>query len=134
MDTLTPAERRIVYARLVRGYADTAAAGQTGGVLWTWLEAAHVVGQHDAGLHFDSHRRMLGLARADRDWREMLGQVLRIGLLPLGHLLRRIPAGNTGRASVPVTRAMQPPEKVQVLVDWAVLAAKLPGQEKVVRS
>ncbi|MGV3492284.1 MAG: DUF3703 domain-containing protein, partial [Ramlibacter sp.] len=109
MDTLTSAERRIVYARLVRGYADTAAAGETGGVLWTWLEAAHVVGQHDPGLHLDSHRRMLGLASARRDWREAAAQVLRIVLLPFGHLLRRIPAGNTGRGNVPVTRRMQPP-------------------------
>lgn len=130
MDTLTSAERRIVYARLVRGYADTAAAGETGGVLWTWLEAAHVVGQHDPGLHLDSHRRMLGLASARRDWREAGAQVLRIVLLPFGHLLRRIPAGNTGRGNVPVTRRMQPPETVQVLIDWAVLATKLPGQER----
>ncbi len=128
MDTLTSAERRIVYARLVRGYADTAAAGETGGVLWTWLEAAHVVGQHDPGLHLDSHRRMLGLASARRDWREAAAQVQRIVLLPFGHLLRRIPAGNTGRGNVPVTRRMQPPETVQVLIDWAVLATKLPGQ------
>ena len=128
MDTLTSAERRIVYARLVCGYADTAAAGETGGVLWTWLEAAHVVGQHDPGLHLDSHRRMLGLASARRDWREAAAQVLRIVLLPFGHLLRRIPAGNTGRGNVPVTRRMQPPETVQVLIDWAVLATKLPGQ------
>lgn len=128
MDTLTSAERRIVYARLVRGYADTAAAGETGGVLWTWLEAAHVVGQHDPGLHLDSHRRILGLASARRDWREAAAQVLRIVLLPFGHLLRRIPAGNTGRGNVPVTRRMQPPETVQVLIDWAVLATKLPGQ------
>ena len=26
---------------------------------WTWLMAAHVVGQHQCRLHFDSHRRML---------------------------------------------------------------------------
>ena len=127
MDALTLDERRIVYARLVRGYADTAAAGQETHMLWTWLMAAHVVGQHDAGMHFDSHRRMLGLARATRDWPEVLGQLLRIALLPLGHLLRRIPEGNIGRATVPVTRVMQPPETVQVLIDWATLATRLPG-------
>lgn len=127
MHLLTPAERRVVYARLVRGHADTAATGETGGVLWTWLEAAHVVGQHVPGLHFDCHRRMLGLAWRQRDGREMAAQVLRIALLPFGHLLGRIPAGNTGRGNVPVARAMQPPETVQVLVDWAVLATKLPG-------
>lgn len=126
MDTLSPAERRIVYARLVRGYADTAAGGQALAAQWTWLEAAHVVGQHDAGMHFDSHCRMLALARDTRDWKEVAGQVVRLALLPLGHLLRRIPTGNIGRATVPITREMQPPETVQVLIDWATLATKLP--------
>jgi hypothetical protein len=126
MDHLSPDERRIVYARLVRGYADTAAVGQPVEAQWEWLMAAHVVGQHEAGLHFDSHCRMLELARRTRDWREAAGQLLRIALLPLGHLLRRIPAGNIGRATVRVTQVMQPPEPVQVLIDVATLATKLP--------
>lgn len=126
MDLLSPGERRIVYARLVRGYADTAAAGKPLDSQWDWLMAAHVVGQHDPAMHFDSHRRMLALARATRDWGEAAGQLLRIALLPLGHLLRRIPAGNIGRATVPVTQVMQPPERVQLLIDVATLATKLP--------
>jgi len=126
MDHLSPDERRIAYARLVRGHADTAASGLSLQAQWEWLMAAHVVGQHDAGLHFDSHCRMLALARSTGDWREAAGQVLRIALLPLGHLLRRIPAGNIGRATVPVTQRMQPPETVQVLIDVATLATRLP--------
>jgi hypothetical protein len=69
---------------------------------------------------------MLALARGNRDWREVAGQVLRIALLPVGHLLRRIPRGNIGRAAVPATRVMQPPDAVQVLIDVATLATKLP--------
>ncbi|HEX7888462.1 MAG TPA: DUF3703 domain-containing protein [Ramlibacter sp.] len=126
MDTLSLPERRIVYARLVRGYADTASQGRQLETQWTWLMAAHVVGQHDAGMHLDSHRRMLALAQQAKDWKEVAGQVVRIALLPLGHLLRRIPMGNIGRATVPITREMQPPETVQVLIDWATLATKLP--------
>jgi hypothetical protein len=126
MNTLSPAERRVVYARLVRGYADTAASGRELDLQWTWLMAAHVVGQHHAGLHFDSHCRMLALARQTRDWKEVLGQLARLALLPLGHLLRRIPHGNIGRSTVPITRPMQPPETVQVLIDWATLATRLP--------
>ena len=126
MDLLTPDERRIVYARLVRGFADNSVPDADRDLQWTWLMAAHVVGQHEAGLHLDSHRRMLALARETRDWGEVMGQLLRIALLPLGHLLRRIPAGNIGRATVPVTKAMRPPETVQVLIDWARLATRLP--------
>ncbi|HET8744165.1 MAG TPA: DUF3703 domain-containing protein [Ramlibacter sp.] len=126
MDRLTPDERRIVYARLVRGHADAAAAGQPLETQWEWLMAAHVVGQHEAGLHFDSHCRMLALARASGDRREIAGQLLRIALLPLGHLLRRLPAGNIGRATVPALQVMQPPEAVQLRIDMATLATKLP--------
>jgi hypothetical protein len=126
MDTLSPDERRIVYARLVRGFADTASDNQPLESQWEWLMAAHVVGQHDPGMHFDSHCRMLALAKRTRDWVEVAGQVLRIGLLPLGHLLQRIPHGNVGRATVPVTQVMQPPDRVQVLIDWATLATVLP--------
>ncbi|HEX2543307.1 MAG TPA: DUF3703 domain-containing protein [Ramlibacter sp.] len=126
MDILSPQERRIAYARLVRGYAETAASGEPPEMQWTWLMAAHVVGQQDVGLHLDSHRRMLWLAREQRDWREVAGQVARLALLPIGHLLRRIPSGNIGRSTVPITQEMQPPDAVQVLIDWATLATKLP--------
>ena len=126
MDTLSLAERRIVYARLVRGHADAASQEDETELQWTWLMAAHVVGQHDAGMHFDSHRRMLALARQTKDRKEVAGQLARLALLPLGHLLRRIPVGNIGRSTVPITREMQPPETVQVLIDWATLATKLP--------
>jgi hypothetical protein len=73
---------------------------------------------------------MLGLARETRDWREVLGQLLRITLLPLGHLLGKIPRGNIGRATVGVTLAMEPPEPVQRLIDWAILAVRIPVLSK----
>jgi hypothetical protein len=125
MDPLTPDERRAVYARLVRGGAGTPATGEADS-RWLWLMAAHVVGQHDVSMHFDSHRRMLDLAWRGADWKEVYGQLVRIALLPLGHLLDRIPMGNVGRSTVPITQVMQPPDKVQVLIDWATLTTKLP--------
>jgi hypothetical protein len=130
MDSLAVAERPLVYERLVRGFAEADTAAQPLEERWSWLMAAHVVGQHQAGLHFDSHRRMLELARRSRDWNEVTGQLLRIGLLPLGHLLDRIPRGNIGRATVGVTAAMEPPEAVQRLIDWAVLAVRIPALSK----
>jgi len=127
MENLAAAERPLVYARLVDGAAATDPSTRTLEERWTWLMAAHVVGQHQVGLHFDSHRRMLELAHETRDWREVAGQLLRIGLLPLGHLLGRIPRGNIGRATVGVIEAMEPPEAVQRLVDWATLAVRIPA-------
>ncbi|HZN46033.1 MAG TPA: DUF3703 domain-containing protein [Ramlibacter sp.] len=127
MENLAAAERPLVYARLVDAAAATDPSTRTLEERWTWLMAAHVVGQHQVGLHFDSHRRMLELAHETRDWREVAGQLLRIGLLPLGHLLGRIPRGNIGRATVGVIEAMEPPEAVQRLVDWATLAVRIPA-------
>jgi hypothetical protein len=125
MNSLRVAERPLVYERLVGGFAAVAPSAASLEERWSWLMAAHVVGQHQVGLHFDSHRRMLGLARETKDWGEVLGQVLRIGLLPLGHLAGRIPLGNIGRSTVGVTKVMDPPEAVQRLIDWALLAVRI---------
>jgi hypothetical protein len=127
MHTLPAAERPLVYERLVNGFTAVTSAAGSLEERWVWLMAAHVVGQHQARLHFDSHRRMLGLAREAQDWGEVAGQALRIALLPLGHLLGRIPLGNIGRATVGVTQVMEPPEAVQRLIDWAVLAVRIPA-------
>ena len=127
MLALNPHERTKVYTCLLhgadRGEAQPGAARDT----WNWLMAAHVVGQHDASLHFDCHLRMARLARESGDWWEVASQLLRIALLPLGHLLGRVPEGNIGHSSVGVTRRMVPPEPVQVLIDWAILGTRIPG-------
>jgi hypothetical protein len=125
--TLNPHERQKVYSCLLRGAARGKSDPLAESERWDWLMAAHVVGQHDAALHLDCHRRMASLARESGDWSEFAGQVLRIALLPLGHLLGRVPEGNIGRASVGVARRMVPPEPVQVLIDWAVLGTRIPG-------
>ena len=127
MDSTAAAERPLVYERLVREYEASHVPTRTLEERWNWLMAAHVIGQHQARLHFDSHRRMLALATENRDWKEVAGQMLRIALLPLGHLFGRLPLGNTGRSTVGVTQAMDPPEEVQRLIDWARLAVRMPS-------
>jgi len=124
---LSADDRRIVYARLVRGFADTVAGGLPVDSQWQWLMAAHVVGQHDAGMHFDSHCRMLALARRTRDRAEIKGQLLRLALLPIWQV-REVPRGNIGRAAVPVTRPMRPPAQVQSLIEWATDWGTLHGE------
>jgi Protein of unknown function (DUF3703) len=64
------------------------------------LERAHVLGQRDFGRHINVHVLMLRVAWLLRDGRGIRGQLLRTVLVPLGHLLRRLPAGNTGGANV----------------------------------
>jgi hypothetical protein len=126
MDSIAAAERPLVYERLVREFTAIRADARNLEERWSWLMAAHVIGQHQARLHLDSHGRMLALARETRNWREVAGQLLRIALLPLGHLLGRLPLGNVGRSTVGITQVMEPPEAVQRLIDWALLAVRLP--------
>jgi len=67
---------------------------------WHHLERVHIVSQPYLGPHLASHGAMLGFAIRRRDWSEMLGQVIRILLAPLGSLTGRLPVGNTGRSNV----------------------------------
>lgn len=97
-----------------------ASTGDAPAQRWLWLEAAHVVGQTTLALHWRSHRHMLAYARALGDRREIAGQWLRLALVPMGHLLQRLPLGNTGRATVSALQPMQPPPAVQRLVDAAL--------------
>lgn len=84
---------------------------------FAWLERAHVLGQRDFGPHLKIHLRMFSIAVALRDWREVRGQVLRIVLVPIGHLLGRLPRGNTGTAKVNAFAPMAIPPDIERLLD-----------------
>ncbi len=73
---------------------------------WRLLEAAHVFGQGRLGPHWQTHVLMLCFAVNQREWREAAGQLLRLALVPLGHLSGRLPPGNPGRATVSVFASM----------------------------
>ena len=73
---------------------------------WLLLEAAHVLGQTRLRPHLVTHARMLALGWETRDGREVLGQLLRLLLVPLGHLTGRLPLGNAGRSDISAFRAM----------------------------
>lgn len=73
--------------------ADPAAALQL-------LRRAHVLGQPDFMRHLHVHWMMLRAGWMQRDRREVVGQLIRLLLVPLGHLSGRLPAGNPGTADV----------------------------------
>ncbi|MEY3519337.1 MAG: hypothetical protein RLZZ177_52 [Pseudomonadota bacterium] len=87
---------KVTFARLVHA----AKVADSKERAWLCLEAAHVVGQRHFKPHVQTHTRMLGLAWRTRDWPEAAGQMLRLGLVPLGHLTGRLPLGNPGRSTV----------------------------------
>ena len=67
---------------------------------WIALERAHILAQGVFALHGRVHFRMLRYAYEQRDAREVVGQLLRLALVPVGRALQRLPVGNTGRANV----------------------------------
>ena len=83
---------------------------------WHLLEAMHVLGQTRLLPHARSHWAMLGLAWRTRDSAELSGQFLRLLLVPLGHLLGRLPLGNTGRANISAFQSMTVTPKL-----WATI-------------
>ena len=83
---------------------------------WHHLERAHVVAQDRLGPHCVSHWRMLELAWRTRDWHELVGQIFRLFLAPIGNITGRLPTGNSGRSNVSAFARMEiEPEISRVL-------------------
>ncbi len=86
-------------------------------VAWLHLERAHIVSQPHLELHLASHVSMLGYAVEQRDWRETVGQIVRLALAPLGALTGRIPVGNTGRSNVSAFQPMPVPDDLRRAIE-----------------
>lgn len=80
------------------------------------LERAHVLGQLDFVPHLRVHWQMLRAGWAARDRREVTGQLMRIALVPVGHLVGRLPVGNTGGANVSAFKPMAIPPDLEPLI------------------
>ncbi|HYE48528.1 MAG TPA: DUF3703 domain-containing protein [Azospirillaceae bacterium] len=80
---------------------------------WAALERAHILSQPGPWLHTRVHLEMLRFGLALGDWREVRGQVARVAVAALGSGLGRAPAGNTGRATVPIMAVMPVPPEVE---------------------
>lgn len=89
---------------------------------WRYLEAAHVIGHNRIDLHWRAHWHMLGYARALGDKEEARGQIGHLAMVPIGHLVRRVPQGNTGRALVPAMQNMMPSQAVRACMTAAMQA------------
>lgn len=65
---------------------------------WRAHELGHIVAQPYLGLHLRSHAAMLGLAWRSRNTAEVVAQLVRLVLAPVGHALGRTPPQNVGTA------------------------------------
>lgn len=109
------ADRLPVY-RLIweeRAKFKTARASGDVDAAWDALKTAHILAQPYFGPHWSSHISMLRFAAAQRDWREVGGQLLRLALVPLGNATGRLPMGNHGRARVSPFRPMPIPHDLR---------------------
>jgi hypothetical protein len=108
--------RTVAFEAAMAEAADRLGKSEPGQAL-TLLERAHVLGQRDFALHWRVHVLMLRAAVALGDAREVGGQVMRLALTPIGHLLGRLPRGNTGRANVSAFAPMPVPPDLQQLLE-----------------
>jgi hypothetical protein len=92
--------------REARDRRDAAAA-------WRALERAHILSQPRLLPHLRVHSLMLAFALAGRDAREIVGQLARLLLVPLGAVTGRIPIGNTGRSNVSAFKPMPLPDDLR---------------------
>ncbi|MBY0520985.1 MAG: DUF3703 domain-containing protein [Sphingomonas sp.] len=81
--------------------------------VWRHLERAHIISQPYLALHVATHWAMFKFAVAQRNTKEIIGQVVRLALAPLGALTGRIPFGNTGRSNVSPFKPMPIPEDLR---------------------
>jgi len=83
---------------------------------WSHLERAHILSQPWAWPHTKVHAVMLRQALGDRDVREVMGQLLRLGVAGPGSLVGKYPAGNTGRATMGLMTTADVPADLEVIL------------------
>lgn len=91
---------------------------------WAALERAHIVSQPALRPHLRVHCAMLDLAIANGDIGEAFGQITRLALAPLGHVLGRTPWGNSGRANISKFARTALPDDVARLYAQAGVSVK----------
>ena len=89
---------------------------------WRYLEAAHVLGQNRLALHLRAHWQMLRFAQELGDRQELTGQLGHLCMAPVGHIVRRMPYGNNGRAIVPALHPMVPSAALRSCISEAMQA------------
>jgi hypothetical protein len=108
-------EARAAFRHEVQSAREEIAAARVE-VAFVHLERAHILGQRDTVAHVHSHWLMLRLAASVGQWREVVGQAIRIVAAALFSRIW-VPIGNTGRANVSALRPMPVPEDLRALVE-----------------
>ncbi|TDC84341.1 DUF3703 domain-containing protein [Micromonospora sp. KC606] len=94
---------------------------------WQAAERAHILSQPWPWPHTVTHAVMLRRALRERDPVEAVGQVIRLAVAGPGSAAGRYPAGNTGRARVPLTAPMPIPVDLAAVLTGAAIATPAPA-------
>lgn len=113
--TVMVKQRILSHIEVERSAFKKAARSGDSKAAWTALEREHILGQAYFWPHIRSHVAMLKFAIKNGDLGEILGQVVRLLLAPLGNLTGRLPWGNTGRANVSAFTPMSYPDDLRDL-------------------
>ncbi len=77
-----------------------------------YLERAHVIGQTSVTRHTIAHLYMLKIGLLRRDFKEVVGQLVRIPFGILGSCIGIVPTGNTGGSNVSMFAKMDIPKDI----------------------
>lgn len=100
----------------VRAELELAQGAETPAISFRHLERAHILSQYSTRDHVRVHLAMLRWARAQRDLREMIGQIVRIIGAATKTAFGLVPVGNTGGANVSLVRPMPVPEDLAAII------------------
>ncbi len=98
--------------------AKTAITAQDFETAWIALQRVHILGQRDAIAHTIAHWNMLKLAWKQRDFREVMGQLMPVLLaFPLTFLYGQVRSLRGGKANVSDSEQMTIPEDIQQILN-----------------
>jgi hypothetical protein len=79
------------------------------------LSRAHIISQLHTFSHLHVHWIMLMYSIKRKEYSEMSGQILRLLVTLPGHMLGRVPYGNTGWSDVGLTQELPLPDDLKYL-------------------
>jgi len=81
------------------------------------LEKSHVIGQLYVVQHTTTHYYMLKIGFLRKDFKEIIGQLVRIPLGIIGSLVGKVPMGNTGGSNVSMFKKMVLSDEIKNIIN-----------------
>ena len=87
---------------------------------WRYLERAHILSQPYPFEHTTVHWQMFLFGIAQKNMKEVVGQIPRLLVGGVKSFVGHIPVGNTGGANVPPLQPMKIPEDLAAIINNAL--------------